>query len=81
MENNRLIWACRRGMLELDLILQPFLADRYPNLAAADQLRFQTLLACEDQDLFGWLLGHRDPDDPDLCEITALIRRHSGLSR
>lgn len=72
MDNKRLIWACRRGMLELDLMLRQFLDEVYPALAEADQLCFQNLLMCEDQDLFGWLLG-RQESPADFQRITALI--------
>jgi antitoxin CptB len=34
MDHNRLKWAARRGMLELDLILQPFVEKVYPTLNA-----------------------------------------------
>ncbi|MGB2041675.1 MAG: succinate dehydrogenase assembly factor 2, partial [Porticoccaceae bacterium] len=41
MNKNRLMWASRRGMLELDLILQPFVENTYDSLAEDDQLRFE----------------------------------------
>ena len=36
MEKNRLIWASRRGMLELDLMLQPFVEQHYDQLDQTD---------------------------------------------
>ena len=36
MDTNRLKWATRRGMLELDLILLPFLENVYPTLTAKE---------------------------------------------
>lgn len=73
MEQNRLRWASRRGMLELDLILQPFVEDGYLSLSAAEQLHFQRLLQCEDQDLFAWFLGHGEPADDELKTIVKLV--------
>jgi antitoxin CptB len=52
MNKNRLMWASRRGMLELDLILQPFVENTYDSLSEHDQLRFEALLEREDQQLF-----------------------------
>ena len=49
MNKNRLVWASRRGMLELDLILAPFVENVYDSLTEDDQLRFEVLLECEDQ--------------------------------
>mgnify|MGYP005863528335 CR=1 FL=1 len=74
MERNQLFWASRRGMLELDLVLQPFLDDIYPTLDIEDKERYQKLLECEDQDLFGWFLRREIPKDPDLQKIVQIIR-------
>ena len=74
MDKNRLFWASRRGMLELDLILLPFLEQIYPELDADDQLRYQKLLDSEDQDMFGWFLRREDPEDPELLKIVRIIR-------
>ena len=49
MQKNRLMWASRRGMLELDLMLQPFVEQHYDQLDQTDQLLFQELLELEDQ--------------------------------
>ena len=51
MEKNRLIWACRRGMLELDILLSRFVEEHYDLLSEDEKLRFDVLLECEDQDL------------------------------
>lgn len=74
MEKNRLLWGSRRGMLELDLILQPFVEFTYPTLDNADQKRFELLLEEQDQDLFAWFLKRQDPDEPDLLRIVGIIR-------
>ena len=73
MDYNRLRWASRRGMLELDLILGPFLEHHYLDLEAQDQQRFQALIRCEDQDLFNWFLQKMEPDDADLKHIVQLV--------
>jgi len=66
-------WAARRGMLELDLMLDPFVTVRYAHLSESDQHRFQQLMLCEDQDLFAWLLGRAQPDDEELAGIVSQI--------
>ena len=74
MDRNRLFWASRRGMLELDLVLLPFLEKIYPTLEQEDKERYWQLLDCEDQDMFGWFLRRENPDDPDLLKIVQIIR-------
>lgn len=69
----RLGWHCRRGMLELDVVLIPFLEQRFRSLELADQERFEKLIACEDQDIFSWIMRNARPDDPELQRIVDLI--------
>lgn len=52
----RLRWQCRRGMLELDLILESFLNKNYVNLSACEQGLFEQLLDYSDQELSDCLI-------------------------
>ena len=70
---NRVCWASRRGMLELDLVLEPFVKERYLELPEADQQRYRQLLECEDQELFGWFLGRVRPEDEELAHIVDTV--------
>ncbi len=79
MDEKRLYWGSRRGMLELDLILMPFLENIYPGLERADQQRYEQLLACEDQDLYAWLMGRETPEDAEIQRIVSLILANTGL--
>ena len=72
-ELNRMRWAARRGMLELDLVLEPFVNARYASLDEQDRERFQQLMICEDQDLFGWFLRREKPADEELTGIVNQI--------
>ncbi len=69
----RLKWHCRRGMLELDLLLEPFINDVFLTLDDEDKARFYTLIECEDQDLFLWLMQTEVPQDSDLARIVKII--------
>lgn len=75
MEQHRLQWACRRGMLELDLILKDFLDDRAPTRGAPTD-KFEELLGCTDAELADWLLTGKTPPE-DFQEIVLLIRKHA----
>lgn len=76
-EKARLAWHCRRGMLELDLILQAFLEKRLDSLSAREVQLFNSLLSCTDPELFAWLMGHAEPETPELKEIVATIRNNN----
>jgi antitoxin CptB len=71
---NRLRWRCRRGLLELDLILQNVLAGPYHRLSEAERAAFNRLLETPDNDLLAWLQGHDRPADPELIELVRKIR-------
>ena len=58
MDKKHLKWAIRRGMLELDLILEKFLVNRYDGLSIEDKSAFEDLLRCEDNELHAWLVKH-----------------------
>lgn len=72
-EINRMRWAARRGMLELDLILEPFVTSRYAQLDQQDRHWFQQLMLCEDQDLFAWLMLRGTPSNEELSGIVEQI--------
>ena len=62
----RIRWACRRGMLELDVLFMPFVEEAYDSLDAKQQAIFQRLLTQEDPDLFAWFMGHKECPDEEL---------------
>ncbi|MBQ0746917.1 MAG: succinate dehydrogenase assembly factor 2 [Marinobacter sp.] len=70
---NRLWWHSRRGMLELDVLLIPFLEKAYRDLDKEDQERYKKLLSCEDADMFEWFMQRSRSDDPDLQHIVDII--------
>lgn len=57
MDIKNVKWRSRRGMLELDLILQPFLEKGFSQLAEQEKQLYWNLLEEEDQDLWRWLLN------------------------
>jgi antitoxin CptB len=73
----KLRWQCRRGMLELDVLLGNFLEQAYVSLSSDDQELFVKLLACSDQDLFMWLTGKETPSDPSILIMVEKIREHA----
>ena len=76
---SRLLWACRRGMLELDVLFMPFVKEAYSDLSQQHKLSFQRLLTCEDPELFAWFMGHKTCPDPDLAEIVDVILKRVKL--
>lgn len=69
----RLKWACRRGMLELDVLLLPYVEEAFDDLPYEKQETFERLLTCDDPDLFAWFMGHQKCEDPKLAEMVDII--------
>ena len=76
-ELRRIYWASRRGMLELDLMLVPFVENQFRQLTSEDQACYVKLLESEDNDLFAWCLGSAVPEDPELASIVGKIRDYA----
>ena len=72
-ELNRLFWHSRRGMLELDVLLVPFVREVFSGLGEDDQRCYRKLLECEDQDMFGWFMERAESEDPELQRMVRMI--------
>ncbi|WP_242604556.1 succinate dehydrogenase assembly factor 2 [Legionella fairfieldensis] len=78
-EKAKLKWHCRRGMLELDLILTRFADNNLNNMNEAQLTVFSKLLACTDPELFSWLMSYEKPADKELADFVEFIRLHDKL--
>ncbi len=70
----RMRWKCRRGMLELDLLLKAFLEQGYQHLDGRGQQRFDKMLDYPDAVLLEWLMGRIRPTDKDVAQLVEKIR-------
>ena len=70
----RIYWQCRRGMLELDLLLQQFFSRSYNQLSEQEQNSFEHLLCQSDELLLEYLMGRTIPMDPELANVVEKIR-------
>jgi antitoxin CptB len=71
---NRLAWQCRRGMRELDELLNSFLLRDYRSLDESAQETFAGLLEYPDAVLLEILMGRMTPADKDVACIVQKIR-------
>jgi len=71
---NRIRWRCRRGLLELDLILTRFLENHFDRLDAGQKELFNQLLDESDNDLLDWAMGRRQPADCRYLPVVELLR-------
>ncbi len=72
--SGRLKWQCRRGTLELDIMLERYLSQCYCHASEAEQSLFLALLDLEDKELFPYLMGDRLPASEQLARLIEKIR-------
>ncbi len=70
-------WQCRRGMLELDILLLPFFDAIYETLSVKQKRAFIDLLVFPDQEIYAFLLARQIPDSLALQSIVQHIRGFS----
>ena len=74
-EMNRLRWHCRRGLLELDLVLERFLERHGDHLQGEQLASFKTLLNYADNDLLDVIRARAECRDPRLAQVVGWIRK------
>ena len=73
-ERERLRWRSRRGLLELDLVLQRFWAPPGPELDAAQGRALAKLLAMPDNDLLDLVMDRVPNADPALEQMLVRLK-------
>lgn len=69
----RLRWRARRGMQELDQLLEQFFNSDLMCFDEDSLAAMERLLDCEDTELLDWLLGRSEPHDPQIKCLVELI--------
>ena len=62
-ELKRMLWRCRRGLLELDIMLKPFVANQYATLSEPELYVFEALLDLPDNTLWDMMSGRLEVED------------------
>ena len=76
----RLLWRCRRGMRELDVMLERFAREVLPGASARDRQAFEELLELPDPQLAGYLLGGNTPSGEELARLSRAVRTYVAPS-
>ena len=72
---HRTRWQCRRGMLELDLVLARFMDRHYPALDPVQRRLFDELLGLADHDLWDVVAGRAELERADYSHLVTLLRQ------
>lgn len=77
--DSRLRWRCRRGMLELDILLNGFVEKQYNQLNFEQKNIFDQVLDYPDQLLFDLFLGHMESSDNSVSDLVQTIRQSASV--
>lgn len=75
-EFERARWRCRRGMLELDIVLQRFMDQNYRQLDETGLLQFERLLALPDNDLWDLISAKQVNYDTQWRAVLELLQKN-----
>jgi antitoxin CptB len=67
-------WRCRRGLLELDIVLQRFMDAYYVKLDEAELRQFEILLDLPDNDLWDMITLKKEAEDRRLKPVLHLLQ-------
>ncbi|MEM1412785.1 MAG: succinate dehydrogenase assembly factor 2 [Pseudomonadota bacterium] len=71
----KLQWLARRGMRELEILIERFLLREREALNAGEWADLESLLACEDDRLWDWFQGRLDDEAEPYQHLINAIRR------
>jgi antitoxin CptB len=77
IELGKLRWRCRRGMKELDVLLERYVEERFCGASKAEQEAFELLLEMQDPLLYAYCLGSAPPP-PQLAGLIERITSPCG---
>ncbi|ERJ18273.1 Antitoxin CptB protein [Salinisphaera shabanensis E1L3A] len=83
-EKARIRWLCRRGMKELDVLLERFVSIEYDDLDEREQTGLRELVEMEDPDLYALVMGRMEPETAVHADLLSRIRqfqRPQGTAR
>lgn len=70
----KLRWLCRRGIKELDVLLEYFLEVNQQALQSGAYSQLENLLAQEDDQIWAWVQRLREPENPQFRTLINTIR-------
>ncbi len=77
IEKNRLIWRCRQGTRELEILLIRYIDSCFDSMTRAEQLTLQALLEHSNPDLIDWLVYGATVHDSQFSLLIKKIRAFS----
>ena len=71
---SNILWRCRRGILEMDLLLRQFVERHFDSMTEEQKADFDRLLDEADLDIMDWIMGRRPAPSENLQNLITLLR-------
>jgi len=71
----RVRWRCRRGLLELDIVLGRFIDRHYATLDEAQRLVFDEMLDLPDTEFWDLITGNNEPIHPQQRAVLEYLQQ------
>jgi len=75
-EKSKLLWRCRRGVKELDVVFTNFVESSYDDLSENHKALFSELLDIEDPVILSYMLNQTKPENREMAELVEKIRQN-----
>ncbi len=79
-ERSRLMWRCRRGIREMDILFQKFMQQHYAVLSDDEKKNFESFLEEADLDILSWIMGKSAPTNPDYYPLITYFQHLNTIS-
>lgn len=78
-EHSRLLWRCRRGIREMDIVFTDFIEHCYDSLNETEKQSLEQLLDEPDLDILNWVMGKSEPESDSFKHLISLIKQRRSL--
>lgn len=78
-EQRRMAWRCRRGMLELDIVLQRFIKEKFNELSLAELEVFDGFLDMSDNEFWELIKSNKPHENKAVNNIITKLNAASRL--
>jgi antitoxin CptB len=75
---SKLLWHCRRGVKELDVVLTRYVETQYDDASDAEKKDFDSLLEYQDPDILRFVLRQEVPADKAIADLIEKICNPAG---
>lgn len=74
LNKSQLVWRCRRGVRELDVLLGRFIETEYSQLNDEEKDAFEEFLEVQDPVIMDWLFDKYSPEDAGVLNIVNKLK-------